>query len=521
MSSPMNTNNPANTTTGTPGGSGILSNFVSENAIPLLGGILGGVFGMSGSPQQSVGYQGGIPDYTAQRSLLPDAFAQTTTDPDTGETVARRPGSMGRRYFTDVQYVPSSAGAVMQGTGLPAVVDQPEADTETLSAGNLAGLFSLLSSLGINATPTISTFTPGAVDDSTTTTTTPGESTFTLGDIVTSDTTTVADTPVNRYLQTLGFNATTPTTLTPAMIQSAQEAGFSLDDLAGALNTSTENLNAVLNPSAIDTTTIGPTSTFTLGETDTDIVNTVINNELNKFFVDERNFVAGQQQNVTAADLQAALDEGFSKQQLATAFNTDVANIDAVLNQTTTTTTGTASSSTFTPAGTSQTAIANPINKYLIDNRGFTIGTEATVTQDDLKALRDQGGFTVEQIAAGLGTTKEAVQAILDYDYAAGGQVLDAVELAMGGMAMGGPNYLAGATDGMADLVPATIGGTQPAALSDGEFVIPADVVSHLGNGNSDAGAKQLYSMMDRVRKERTGTTKQGPEINPTKMMPA
>jgi len=81
--------------------------------------------------------------------------------------------------------------------------------------------------------------------------------------------------------------------------------------------------------------------------------------------------------------------------------------------------------------------------------------------------------------------------------------------------------YLGGSTDGMADLIPATIDGTQPAALSDGEFVVPADVVSHLGNGNSDAGAKQLYSMMDRVRRERTGTTKQGPEINPTRMMPA
>ena len=98
---------------------------------------------------------------------------------------------------------------------------------------------------------------------------------------------------------------------------------------------------------------------------------------------------------------------------------------------------------------------------------------------------------------------------------------MEGLGFAAGGMAMGGPNYLAGATDGMADLIPATIGGTQPAALSDGEFVIPADVVSHLGNGNSDAGAKQLYAMMDRVRDERTGTTKQGPEIDPTKMMPA
>lgn len=81
--------------------------------------------------------------------------------------------------------------------------------------------------------------------------------------------------------------------------------------------------------------------------------------------------------------------------------------------------------------------------------------------------------------------------------------------------------YLDGDTDGMADEVPATINGKQPAALSDGEFVIPADVVSHLGNGNSDAGAKILEQMMARVRKERTGNKEQGKEINARKMLPA
>lgn len=80
--------------------------------------------------------------------------------------------------------------------------------------------------------------------------------------------------------------------------------------------------------------------------------------------------------------------------------------------------------------------------------------------------------------------------------------------------------YLAGATDGMADRIPATIENKQPAKLSHGEFVIPADVVSHLGNGNSDAGAQRLYGMMDKVRKARTGTTKQGKQINPNKFMP-
>ena len=81
--------------------------------------------------------------------------------------------------------------------------------------------------------------------------------------------------------------------------------------------------------------------------------------------------------------------------------------------------------------------------------------------------------------------------------------------------------YLDGETDGMADEVPAMIDNEQPAMLSDGEFVIPADVVSHLGNGNSDAGAKVLEDMMDRVRKARTGTTKQGPEIDPKEFLPA
>ena len=72
----------------------------------------------------------------------------------------------------------------------------------------------------------------------------------------------------------------------------------------------------------------------------------------------------------------------------------------------------------------------------------------------------------------------------------------------------------------MADKIPATIDKTQPAALSDGEFVIPADVVSHLGNGNSDAGAKVLTEMMDKVRMARTGNKKQGKEIDPQKFLP-
>jgi hypothetical protein len=72
----------------------------------------------------------------------------------------------------------------------------------------------------------------------------------------------------------------------------------------------------------------------------------------------------------------------------------------------------------------------------------------------------------------------------------------------------------------MSDNIPATINGRQPARLADGEFVVPADVVSHLGNGSTDAGAKILHRMMTQVRKERTGNPKQGKQINPNKFMP-
>jgi hypothetical protein len=85
----------------------------------------------------------------------------------------------------------------------------------------------------------------------------------------------------------------------------------------------------------------------------------------------------------------------------------------------------------------------------------------------------------------------------------------------------GTPRFLSGGGDGMSDSIKASINGTQEARLADGEFVIPADVVSHIGNGSSKAGAKQLYSMMDRVRQARVGTKKQGKQINPRKYMAA
>lgn len=99
--------------------------------------------------------------------------------------------------------------------------------------------------------------------------------------------------------------------------------------------------------------------------------------------------------------------------------------------------------------------------------------------------------------------------------FAAGGGIST-----LGGYSDGG-RLLKGPGDGMSDNIPAQIGDKQPARLADGEFVVPADVVSHLGNGSTDAGAKHLYKMMDKVRAARTGNPKQGKQINANKFIPS
>jgi len=93
-------------------------------------------------------------------------------------------------------------------------------------------------------------------------------------------------------------------------------------------------------------------------------------------------------------------------------------------------------------------------------------------------------------------------------DYAAGGKLLD------------GPG------DGVSDSIPAVIQGPKPqrAALADGEFVVPARIVSELGNGSTKAGAKRLYAMMDRVQNARgktVGKNKVAVDTKPEKFLPA
>lgn len=106
-----------------------------------------------------------------------------------------------------------------------------------------------------------------------------------------------------------------------------------------------------------------------------------------------------------------------------------------------------------------------------------------------------------------------SMEAAVEQNFAAGG--LGAASQALP------PRFLSGGGDGMSDSIKANIDGVQEARLADGEFVVPADVVSHLGNGSSKAGAKKLYAMMDKIRKARTGSKRQAPEVNAAKYMPA
>jgi hypothetical protein len=99
----------------------------------------------------------------------------------------------------------------------------------------------------------------------------------------------------------------------------------------------------------------------------------------------------------------------------------------------------------------------------------------------------------------------------------AGGGLSDLGSYSDGGRLLRGPG------DGVSDSIPAQIGDRQPARLADGEFVIPARIVSELGNGSTEAGARKLYTMMDRVQKARrktVGKDKVATNTNAERLLP-
>jgi hypothetical protein len=137
-------------------------------------------------------------------------------------------------------------------------------------------------------------------------------------------------------------------------------------------------------------------------------------------------------------------------------------------------------------------------------------------------AVQEMAG--VNPNSGGITSIGSGTQADPRQNLARGGKIQGGLGLLANTYKAGG-RLLRGPGDGMSDSIPAVIkqsrgGMPQRAALADGEFVIPADVVSHLGNGSTEAGSKKLYEMMDRVRHARTGRKAQGKQINPNKFMP-
>lgn len=128
------------------------------------------------------------------------------------------------------------------------------------------------------------------------------------------------------------------------------------------------------------------------------------------------------------------------------------------------------------------------------------------VVQGVIRAIRGEGG-----------DPKPAIRAFIERYGAAPLERLMAI-YGPGGMADKATRQ---ASDGTSDSVPAMIDGQQPAALSEGEFVIPADAVSGLGNGSTEAGAKTLQQMIDRIRQVKTGTARAAPDLNQMKALPA
>jgi hypothetical protein len=129
-------------------------------------------------------------------------------------------------------------------------------------------------------------------------------------------------------------------------------------------------------------------------------------------------------------------------------------------------------------------------------------GTENTYFNPSYTALSDQES---QQLYPGYPAAQAADGGLMGY--ATGG--LSDAHYNLGGYSDGG-RLLRGPGDGVSDSIPAVIGKKQPARLADGEFVVPARIVSEIGNGSTEAGARKLYAMMDRIQAARGKTVGKG-----------
>jgi hypothetical protein len=438
----------------------------------------GGIAGLAtnlmnkNNPQPITGYQGKIPKYTAVQQQVPGTY-----DPN------RRPGSSGQRYFTDIAYAaPSDVAAAQsaakeQAAGLaalnadnPAMQKRPVADSQPAAPAS-----SVINRMAptLEGLAAIKNAQLGRINDTNSQTSDLSQPAAPSKD---------APRPIGSGDGQLNMPYEPKVTL-PYIPSS----GRSLDSILGGLFDPSKRTNIPQvepsNPSTFDPSVTEPAAqsgginTLTPANQNVaqpaapvdlmqynDWVTSSLNPDTNNTKVDKSNpyFNIGQYQHYGnyLNNAFANAKKNYNNSVDANGALTDPKYIELI----------------------------NNFNKYNQEARDLRNAYQKTVDWNAIPQVA-HGGLI---------------------NYASGGGIT----------ALKQGHYLAGPTDGMADKLPANIDGNQEARLSHGEFVIPADVVSHLGNGNSEAGADRLYSMMDKIRKARTGTTKQGKQINPNKFLP-
>ena len=511
----------------------------------------------TGGRQQPIGYTGGIPNYTATRELAPNAFAQTYTTP-TGEVAPRRPGSAGRRYFTDTQFTQDTATPFMGITAEQIAAQNQAAQDERDLFESILGGVEAESAAATTPTGGITTPTGGITTPTGGTTAAAQQAAAAAAAATAAATTgtTTTDTATTDTAYTNFINQFAGRALTAADAAALAGSGYSLDALAKSFGVSAADLQNFVN---YYTTGTGGTTSDSGRPTAAELKQAVLDGTMDYSTayrqlgiadaVNPFGFTEDEQMALGIHESQRT-GQGYKYNPTTGSMDLYDYDTDAFVD-----TTGTATPTfDMVDASDGLSKKEQDIIYSVMNISGANIADvaeEFNTTQDDVIEGLLRGGYeTPEQIAATLNavdpdiefteaqlianlleegrTNPEEVAAYYKDHPVYGGitpeQVVTAFrdlggqrKFAQGGNVNG--YYLGGPTDGMADQIPATIDNMQPAALSDGEFVIPADVVSHLGNGNSDAGAQNLYGMMERVRRDRTGNPKQGKQIDPNKYL--
>ena len=506
---------------------------------------------MGTNQQGPVGYMGGIPNYTATRELLPNAFAQTNTDPTTQDVTARRPGSAGRQYFTDTTFAPDTTEPIMGKTAVEIAADNKQNlanqaiyeslmgdafDARVASGATTAG--GATASDGVLTANELASIATGKYFDN-------GDGTYsdaignifnevngqlTVDQALTGEELIARDGPAVAAMNAFLSKYTSGQPLTAADAAALAASGYSINQIATGLSRTPKQVKDFLDFHA-------PAD---------DVVTKVIEKE-EDYDVNaslEQMLIAGNSDYTANTDGTFTGPSGYVFDyidgELTTLRTPSGADVPAAItaNAAELDTFGTIANirsqeeivgiqEGITAGKWDAGDVAEQFNLPEIDvieeliRDGFYGADDTAIADAAAGAAMEEEELVVQLLRAGKTNFAEVAEYYQDqFPGITAAQVkanFDKTEFAQGGNVNG--YYLGGPTDGMADQIPATIDNSQPAALSDGEFVIPADIVSHLGNGNSEAGADNLYDMMERVRTDRTGNPNQGRQIDPNEYL--